>query len=169
MLVVERKHGGAGGENGRDDGIVVPELDAPRHCGGDPRGDLENEHVDTKMVCHTRFAMSALLELLFSRLRRGEEGQGRSRRDRAAGTEQGARKLLRRRQRRVVLERLRERRGARVSDMVVPQAAAKEKGQGCSWRDRAAGTEQGARDLLERCQQAQIIRKLVTIPPLLAP
>jgi hypothetical protein len=25
-----------------------------------------------------------------------------------------------------------------------------EEGQGCSWRDRAAGTEQGARDLLER-------------------
>jgi hypothetical protein len=37
-------------------------------------------------------------------------------------------------------------------------------GQGCSWRDRAAGTEQGARDLLERRQQAQCIRKLVTIP-----
>ncbi len=116
MLVVERKHGGAGGESGRVDEIVVPELDAPRHCGGDPRGDLKNEYVDTNMVCHTRFAMSALLELLFSRLRRGEE-----------------------------------------------------EGQGCSWRDRAAGTEHGARDLLERCQQAQIIRKLVTIPPLLAP
>ena len=41
-------------------------------------------------------------------------------------------------------------------------------GQGCLWRDgtdRAAGTEQGARDLLERCQQAQCIRKPVTIPP----
>ncbi len=25
-----------------------------------------------------------------------------------------------------------------------------EEGQGCSWRDRAAGTEQGARDSLER-------------------
>ncbi len=24
-----------------------------------------------------------------------------------------------------------------------------EEGEGCSWRDRAAGTEQGARDLLE--------------------
>jgi hypothetical protein len=31
--------------------------------------------------------------------------------------------------------------------------------------DRAAGIEQGARDLLERRQQAQSIRKLVTIPP----
>jgi hypothetical protein len=29
----------------------------------------------------------------------------------------------------------------------------------------AAGTEQCARDLLERRQQAQCIRKLVTIPP----
>ncbi len=36
----------------RDDEIVVPELDAPRHCGSDPRGDLENELVDTKTVCH---------------------------------------------------------------------------------------------------------------------
>ena len=25
-----------------------------------------------------------------------------------------------------------------------------EEGQGCSWRDRAGGTEQGARDLLQR-------------------
>jgi hypothetical protein len=40
-----------------------------------------------------------------------------------------------------------------------------EEGQGCSWRDRAAGTEQGARDLLERRQQAQCIRKLITIAP----
>ena len=31
--------------------------------------------------------------------------------------------------------------------------------------DRAAGTEQGARDLLQLSQQAQCIRKLVTIPP----
>jgi hypothetical protein len=31
--------------------------------------------------------------------------------------------------------------------------------------DRAAGTEQGARDLLERRQQAQCIRKPITIPP----
>jgi hypothetical protein len=38
-------------------------------------------------------------------------------------------------------------------------------GQGCSWRDRAAGTEQSARDLLERRQEAQFPRKLLTIPP----
>jgi hypothetical protein len=37
--------------------------------------------------------------------------------------------------------------------------------QGRSWRDRAASAEQGARDLLERRQKAQFIRKLVTIPP----
>ena len=40
-----------------------------------------------------------------------------------------------------------------------------EEGQGCSWRDRAAGADQGAGDLLERRQQAQCIHKLVTIPP----
>jgi hypothetical protein len=55
------------------------------------------------------------------------------------GTEQNARDLdlLERRQRRVALERLRERRGARVSDMVIPQAAAKHYGQGCSHRPPA--------------------------------
>ncbi len=57
--------------------------------------------------------MSALLMSLFSRLQRGEEGQGCSWRDMAAGAEQGARNLLQRRQRRVDLERLREHRGAR--------------------------------------------------------
>ena len=50
-LVAERKHGGAGGESGRDDETVVPELDAPRNCGDDPRGDLGSELVDTKTVC----------------------------------------------------------------------------------------------------------------------
>jgi hypothetical protein len=29
-LVAERQHGGAGGESGRDDEVVVPELDMPR-------------------------------------------------------------------------------------------------------------------------------------------
>ena len=33
-----------------------PELDAPRHCGGDPRGDLVNELVDVKTVA-TRFCI----------------------------------------------------------------------------------------------------------------
>jgi hypothetical protein len=55
---------------------------------------------------------------LYDRLQRGEEGQGCSWRDRAAGTEQGARDLLERRQRRVDLERLRERRGALIADDV---------------------------------------------------
>jgi hypothetical protein len=63
--------------------------------------------------------------LLNRRLQGGEEGQGCSWRDRATGTEQGARDLLERRQRRVALERLRERRGARVSDLIEPQAAAR--------------------------------------------
>ena len=60
-----------------------------------------------------------------SKLQRGEEGQGCSWRDRAAGTEQGARDILERRQRRVDLARLRERRGARVTDLVAVQAAAR--------------------------------------------
>ncbi len=138
-------------------------------------------------------------------LQQREESQGWSWRIRAAGTEQGARDLRELRQRRVALERLRERRGACVADLVFPQAAAEERRvrdargetgppaqsraratyssdvsvalllsafesaaapaspivllcmlqqgeerQRCSWRDRAAGTEQGARDLLER-------------------
>jgi hypothetical protein len=93
---------------------------------------------------------------LMYRLQRVEKGQGCSWRDRAAGTEKGARDLLERRQRRIVLERLRERRGARLADLVVPQAAARRGGQGCSWRDRAAGTEQGASDLpkLRQCRVA---------------
>ncbi len=60
------------------------------------------------------------------------------------GTEQGARDLLERRQRRVALERLGERGGARLADVVVPQSAATTGGSGMlNW---AAGTEQGARD-----------------------
>ena len=69
--------------------------------------------------------MSLLATLLYFRLQRGAEGQGCSWRKTAAGTEQGARDLLQRRQRRVALERLRERRGARVADLVVLQAAAR--------------------------------------------
>ncbi len=45
--------------------------------------------------------------------------------DRAAGTEQVARDLRELRQRRVDLERLRERCGARVADRNVPQAEAR--------------------------------------------
>ncbi len=52
------------------------------------------------------------------RLQQGEDGQRCSRRD-LIGTAQGTRDLLERRQRRVALERLRERRGARVADLVV--------------------------------------------------
>ncbi len=51
-------------------------------------------------------------------------------RDRAAGTEQSARDLVERRQRRVALERLRERRGARLADLVAVQAAARRGGSG---------------------------------------
>ncbi len=65
-----------------------------------------------------------------STLQRVEEGQGCSWRDRAAGTEKGARDLLERRQRRVDLERLRERRGALVADPVFIQSAARKGGSG---------------------------------------
>ncbi len=65
-----------------------------------------------------------------SRLQREEEGQRCSWRDRVASTEEGARDLLERRQRRVDLERLRERRSARVADLVAKQAAARRGGSG---------------------------------------
>jgi hypothetical protein len=51
-LVAERRHGGEGSEAGWEVEIVVPELDAPRHCGGDPRRHLENEPGDAKTVGH---------------------------------------------------------------------------------------------------------------------
>ena len=67
-------------------------------------------------------------------------------RNRAADTEQGARDLRERRQRRVALERLRERRGARVADLVVLQAAATRGGSGMlvarQGRRRKAGRAQ---------------------------
>ncbi len=93
-------------------------------------------------------------------LQRGDEGQGCSWRDRAVGTDQDARDLLERRQRRVALERLRERRGALVTDLVAIQAAAVEVGQACSWRERAAGAEQGARDLQEKRQHRVALERL---------
>jgi hypothetical protein len=67
---------------------------------------------------------------LITRLQRGEEGQRCSWRDRATDKEQGVRDLLERRQRRVALERLRERRSARLADLVVHKAAAKSGGSG---------------------------------------
>jgi hypothetical protein len=64
------------------------------------------------------------------RLQREEEGQKCSWQDEAAGAEQSARDLLERGQRCVPLERLRERRGALVADVVVLQAAARRGGSG---------------------------------------
>jgi hypothetical protein len=57
---------GAGGESGRDDKKVVPQLDALCFCysGGDPRGDRENELVEVKTVA-TRFSLSVLMLLPF--------------------------------------------------------------------------------------------------------
>jgi hypothetical protein len=49
-------------ESGRDDEYVVPQLDAPHHRGGDPRGDLDNELVDAKTVA-TGLSMSVLMLL----------------------------------------------------------------------------------------------------------
>ncbi len=78
-------------------------------------------------------------------LQRGENSQGCSWRDRAAGTEQGARNLQERRQRRVALERLRERRGTRGPDLGVFQPAARRGESGMlaarqGRRKRAGGT-----------------------------
>jgi hypothetical protein len=67
---------------------------------------------------------------LLIRLLRGQYGQGCSWRDRAASTEQSARDLRQRRQRRVDLERLRERSGAHLADLFVRQAAARRGGSG---------------------------------------
>ncbi len=50
--------------------------------------------------------------------------------NRAAGTEQGAGDLPELCQRRIALERIRERRGARVANLVVFQAAARREGSG---------------------------------------
>jgi hypothetical protein len=74
-LVAERQHGGAGGESGRDEEIVVSELYAPQHCGGDPRGDLENELVDTKTVFRmVRQVLAANVVALQAAARKGESG-----------------------------------------------------------------------------------------------
>jgi hypothetical protein len=82
----------------------------------------------TRRRSFTRLVRSLLLKLLYPRLQRGEEGQGCSWRDRAAGSKQGARDLLELCQRRVALERLRERRGARVADLIGLQTAARNGG-----------------------------------------
>jgi hypothetical protein len=71
--------------------------------------------------------------------------------NRAAGAERDARNLLQRRQRRVALKCLQERRGARVADLIELQAAARSGGSGML--NRAAGAEQGACDLPERRQR----------------
>jgi hypothetical protein len=59
QIVAERQHGGAGGESRREnerggesrreDESVVPELDASRHCGGDPR---RTSLLNAKTVCY---------------------------------------------------------------------------------------------------------------------
>jgi hypothetical protein len=66
-------------------------------------------------------------------------------------TEQGVLDLLEQRQRRVALERLRKRRGARLADLVVPQAAARREGLGMlvarQGRRNRAGRETYTRDV----------------------
>ncbi len=106
--------GGAGGESWRDDENVVPELDAPNHCGGDPRGDLENELVDTKTVCHkVRQVLAANVLVPQAAARRGGSGvlvarHGRRRRaGRVSATDGLVRNLLRDAEVRAVGELLR--------------------------------------------------------------
>jgi hypothetical protein len=71
----ERQHGRAGGESGWEDEIVVPELDAPRNCGGDPRGDLENKLADAKTVRHeVRDVRVAKVVVPLAAARRGGSG-----------------------------------------------------------------------------------------------
>jgi hypothetical protein len=71
--------------------------------------------------------------------------------DKAAGTEQGARNLLERRQRRVALERIRERRSARFADQVAMQPAARKGGSGM------VVTRQGRR---HRAGRARLTREM---------
>jgi hypothetical protein len=85
------------------------------------------------------------------RLQRGEEGQGCSWRDRAGGTEQGRATYLSDVSVALILSAS-ESAAAPASPIWLPNQLPKslqreEEGQRCSWRDRAAGTEQGARDL----------------------
>jgi hypothetical protein len=51
-LVAERHHGSAGVESGREDEGAVSEFDTPYRRTCEPRGPLENELVDAKMVGH---------------------------------------------------------------------------------------------------------------------
>jgi hypothetical protein len=61
-----------------------------------------------------------------------------------AGSEQGARNLLQRRQRRVALERFRKRRGALVADLIAVQAAAR-RGEGLVMLVARQGRQHSAR------------------------
>jgi hypothetical protein len=80
----------AGGETWRDDEIVVPELDAPQHRGGDLRSDLESELVYTKTIFHMIRQAVVLLQAAARRSGMSMARQGR-------GTEQGACDLVERR------------------------------------------------------------------------
>jgi hypothetical protein len=53
-VAAERQHGGAGGKSGREDERVIPELDAPCHCGDNPRGHVASEPVIPKTIA-TRY------------------------------------------------------------------------------------------------------------------
>jgi hypothetical protein len=122
QLVAKRQHGGAGGESRREnergdesrreDDSVVPELDASRHCGGDPHGDLGNELVDAKAVSHEVLDVRA---------------------DVVVGEVQA-------RERRVVVQGRRERPRAFSADVVVGKVQAREGRvvvEGCRERPRA--------------------------------
>jgi hypothetical protein len=63
-----------------DELSVLPEFDASRHCGGDPRGDLENELVDAKAVCHK--VLHVLASKVHAAAKRGGSGMLLARQDR---------------------------------------------------------------------------------------
>ncbi len=88
---------------------------------------------------------------LLPRLQRGDEGQAYSWRDRAASTAQSrARATYLSVVSVALLLNASESAAASVSPIWLPPRLQRgDEGQAYSWRDRAAGTEQGARDLLE--------------------
>ncbi len=124
-VVAERQHGGAGGESRREDErsgesrredeSVVPELDASRHCGGDPRGDLEDELVDAKALSHEVHDLRGDIVAQIEALQHAVRVQGRRERPRAVSADVVVLKVQPR-ERRVVVEGRRKRARALIAD-----------------------------------------------------
>jgi hypothetical protein len=135
------------------------ETEPPAHRRA--RATYSSDVSDALLLSASESAAAPAGPIRFScRLQRGEVGQGCSWRDRAAGTEQGARDLLERLQRRVALERLRERDGAHRPDLVFMQPAARRGGSGMRAAKRVAVTNQGAYDLRERLERRVALERL---------